>query len=300
MKLSAISFLQENLTDKSITVVFIGNNRWLKRQIKTKLSETYGDAKQYSYEEDAKEVADIVTSNSLFGSQKTYCHTLCQDAEITSKWLTKLELVPKYICLGIEHEEKKTDKRIYQSQAKAYVKFENRKDVYIIDVLDPADNVCKTIIGRILAAHDQNEGDLAARFFVEYGSDFEAVEENAKKLALSDNPAILDKKDIEVKESWKIIDQWVKGDLQTSLRLLAAIEKNNSNAYQVSLYLCRQLRMYVIARAAGRGYPALLEKARTRPMTWFEHSYCSLLKLNPLSKSYYDELKMLICSTFMQ
>lgn len=303
MKYTAIQFLQTPLKMASQCLVFIGNNRWLKKQIRTKIEGSFGRPLMISAddEEGIKHTADIISRQPLQGSGKQFVWLMDANADLIYKWLNSINITKEGTIFCIELSEKKVDKRIFQSQIKNLSKYDKNKTISYIDAQDPAGPVVVKIIEKILSAANITDAKIVKQFFREYGADFDSSEENAKKISLNGkyNNLLIDKKDVSMKEVWSVVDRWVDNKLEDSLLLVDLVEQNGFSPYAVHSQVSRQFRTYLVAVETSRGHPAIVSKAQNIDKVWAEKAYNELVKINPMQIAYFDMLRLCITKTFI-
>lgn len=300
MKYAAIDFLQKDLSDDSHCYIFVGNNRWLRKQIREKIEENFGlPISMSAQEEDSLlSVADMVCTPSLDPRVKRFIQLTDLSTEKAYQWLEYIEFTPKNVVLLISFEEKKEDKRTYPTQIKNLFKYEKSDKISYIDVRDPSDEISKEIIKQILKSYRVSADKF--KFFERYGTDFDSIEENAKKIRENKefDYAVLDKKETTVKDIWLLADLWIEGNLARCLEIISEIEKSDLKSYAVQNMLTRQFRNHIIAAETGKGHPYVVSRSRAKPASWLVGSYRQIAKINPVYSSYFDVLRKTLIATF--
>lgn len=294
MKHTAIQFLQAKLEDKSQVFLFAGKNRWLKRQIKEKIQDIFGKSQNISYqdEESLRNIADTVSMIPITGGQKQFIHFMSVPVDNLDSWLNYLELPEKGTLLLIEVEHKKDDARSVQSLIKLLSKFDNKPAISYIDLRDPPEQACLQIISMILAGHNISDKKEINNFYAIYGADFDACEQNA-------GSAIKEKKAFAIQDLWSLAQHWLERKQSQTLLDIDNADRSDFNTFAIHNQLVSQIRQHILAKASGRGHPAVVNRAISMSDDWLTQVMTAISELNPISSTYMDELRIRIISTFI-
>lgn len=294
----SIEFLQEDINDTSRIFFVFGTNNWFKRQVREKLEETYGKTTFVDAAEDGalREVAGELALVPIIGRKERLRWIRGAEADQLVPFAKYIDLVPKGVCLVLEPEIKKIDKRWIDSLKNKIADI----TADTVDFADPPDDLARFIIRKLAHEHQITNEPIIEHLFQSYGPDLEQCEENLKKLALTGNldRSVLDKKEVGVPDIWRLADLWIENKLASTLYLLEQLSKANGlQAYTIHLHLCRQFRQHALAKNGNKTHYAVKQRADKASSSWLTKTYKELCTLDPVLKNYYDQLYLIVCSS---
>lgn len=306
MNYSAIQFIKAKLPTKSQCLVFVGNNRWLQRQIRQKIEQEYSKAQfvDGKDEDSLSRVSDMAMTPPLLvgGTRKRFVHLSDANPAKVYKWLEGFEMSGKDCFLIIDFDQRKSwDWKAYKGQLKKLEKWKHDTTISSIDVTDPPAQTTKQIISLILQANKITDPKFVDSFYYRYKSNFDLCEENAKKIALrggSLSDVDLDETDIVLSDVKTVINHWIDGDMVRTVQTLRRIKESTLNDYIVHMYLVKHLRQCLMALSHNRGNFMMLDRAKKKGLEWMSGAYHDLLKVDPFKKAYHERLMMCIVATF--
>lgn len=297
MKYEALQLLKSTLSDQSQIFVLAGNSPWLRKQVRARLKEKYGEPIEINGEdeEELSDVGDLVCQKPLGGDPYTFIRAV----DVTKNWLNKkaekLSLPATHSILLIEHSLDTVFKTIELEKWKLSSK------IHVVIANHPDDDTAKRIIYKIIDAKKPANIDidkLTKTLFENYKHDFESIENNVEKIKLSGHASqkILDDVEPGMKDVWLSIDFWIEDKMLKAITHLRRAQHSEISAVPLHQVLCKQFRRYLLAgEGAGDYYSRILVKrAENRSKHWMICKYHELTKLNPMAVTYFDRLVQII------